>query len=442
MVTRAGETQLNDGEGTTPSNHDGTAVFKAAAQPAAPDPEPRAEPYGAAFGVPHVDGTVYDAGCRQRRRLHRDRDRQRRGQPTASGSASPARSATAPAGRRRGARWLTCEETETSRHRVVGRQRGTYQKDHGYVFEVFAGRATSLPKPIKAFGRFDHEALAVDPTRTQVYLSEDASGPNGLVLPVDGAARRQARAGIADQLGDTAGTLEAMQIRLDDGSILPDVAYVTSAQLGRPFKVRWVTGPRPRRPDDLGAQAVRRRHRHPRQEVRGRLEQRRGRVRRQQLRLRRHRPARPTPPSTTAWSGSTTTPTRRSRWSRTSRTSVRRRGQARPKYADLTFDGPDNVTVTPWGTLVLAEDGVGASHVLSSVPGGPTYAIARNQLNIGTPHGARVLRVHRPDVLPRRRTSCSSTSRRRASPWRSPAPGRRTCPEPFAATAAAAGYAP
>ena len=32
---------------------------------------------------------------------------------------------------------------------------------------------------------------------------------------------------------------------------------------------------------------------------------------------------------------------------------------------------------------MLAEDGVGASHVLSSVPGGPTYAIARNMLNIG-----------------------------------------------------------
>jgi hypothetical protein len=55
-----------------------------------------------------------------------------------------------------------------------------------------------------------------------------------------------------------------------------------------------------------------------------------------------------------------------------------------PKYPDMVFDGPDNVTVTPWGTLVLAEDGAGASHVLSSVPGGPTYAIARNQLNIGT----------------------------------------------------------
>ena len=55
---------------------------------------------------------------------------------------------------------------------------------------------------------------------------------------------------------------------------------------------------------------------------------------------------------------------------------------------DDQFDGPDNVTVTPWGTLVLAEDGVRASHVLSSVPGGPTYAIARNQLSIGTTNGA------------------------------------------------------
>jgi len=56
----------------------------------------------------------------------------------------------------------------------------------------------------------------------------------------------------------------------------------------------------------------------------------------------------------------------------------------KPRYDGVVFDGPDNVAVTPWGTLVLAEDGVGASHVLSSVPGGATYAIARNQLNIGT----------------------------------------------------------
>src|SRR3546814_18412438 len=50
------------------------------------------------------------------------------------------------------------------------------------------------------------------------------------------------------------------------------------------------------------------------------------------------------------------------------------------KYDDLTFAGPDHVTVTPLGSLVLAEDGVGASHVSSALPGGHAHAIARNML--------------------------------------------------------------
>jgi len=40
------------------------------------------------------------------------------------------------------------------------------------------------------------------------------------------------------------------------------------------------------------------------------------------------------------------------------------------------------------GTLILAEDGVKASHVLSSVPGAPNYASARNQLSNGASTGA------------------------------------------------------
>jgi hypothetical protein len=46
------------------------------------------------------------------------------------------------------------------------------------------------------------------------------------------------------------------------------------------------------------------------------------------------------------------------------------------KYDDYNFDSPDNVTVTPWGTLVLAEDGVRASHDLLLVPG---EAVAQQQ---------------------------------------------------------------
>jgi len=64
--------------------------------------------------------------------------------------------------------WLTCEETEDApaTHDV--------RREHGYVFEVPA-RATGLvdPVPLKAMGRFEHEAVAIDPRTGIVYLTED-----------------------------------------------------------------------------------------------------------------------------------------------------------------------------------------------------------------------------------------------------------------------------
>ncbi len=64
--------------------------------------------------------------------------------------------------------WLTCEETEIApaTHNVM--------REHGYVFEVPAA-ATGLvdPVPLKAMGRFDHEAVCVDPRTGIVYLTED-----------------------------------------------------------------------------------------------------------------------------------------------------------------------------------------------------------------------------------------------------------------------------
>ncbi|MDC7681874.1 DUF839 domain-containing protein [Asticcacaulis sp. BYS171W] len=63
--------------------------------------------------------------------------------------------------------WLTCEETEQQAPNGV-------KKDHGYVFEV-PSSATGLVKaePIRAMGRFDHEAVAIDPKTGIVYLTED-----------------------------------------------------------------------------------------------------------------------------------------------------------------------------------------------------------------------------------------------------------------------------
>ncbi len=66
--------------------------------------------------------------------------------------------------------WLTCEETTVRADDVL-------EKDHGYVFEVPAKENPTLadPVPLKAMGRFNHEAVAVDPKTGIVYLTEDDS---------------------------------------------------------------------------------------------------------------------------------------------------------------------------------------------------------------------------------------------------------------------------
>ena len=63
--------------------------------------------------------------------------------------------------------WLSCEES------VLTPSAGLTQS-HGYIFEVPA-TATGLvkPEPLKAMGRFNHEAAAVDPRTGIVYLTED-----------------------------------------------------------------------------------------------------------------------------------------------------------------------------------------------------------------------------------------------------------------------------
>lgn len=57
--------------------------------------------------------------------------------------------------------WLTCEETFS-----------TVRERHGYIFEVpLEGKGD--PAPYTAMGRFNHEAVAVDPRTGYVYETED-----------------------------------------------------------------------------------------------------------------------------------------------------------------------------------------------------------------------------------------------------------------------------
>ncbi len=71
--------------------------------------------------------------------------------------------------------WLSCEEcfedpgVRPTRGRDIHRERR-----HGYVFEVpWQSDGPVTPKPLRAMGRFEHEAAAVNPASGIVYMTED-----------------------------------------------------------------------------------------------------------------------------------------------------------------------------------------------------------------------------------------------------------------------------
>jgi secreted PhoX family phosphatase len=123
--------------------------------------------------------------------------------------------------------WLTCEETE-----FIG------DKRHGYVFEVDAHGRRTTGEPLKALGRYAHEAVAIDPGTNVAYLTEDAGGPNGLLYRFR-PTRRSGR------FGDYAagGTLEAMQAWTRAGNPIDDLSQIT--KVGTSLRVEWVPVPVP-----------------------------------------------------------------------------------------------------------------------------------------------------------------------------------------------------
>ena len=63
--------------------------------------------------------------------------------------------------------WLSCEEITSGR-------RDGFDQPHGYIFEVPADATGPVdPVPLRAMGRFIHEAIAVDPNTGIVYETED-----------------------------------------------------------------------------------------------------------------------------------------------------------------------------------------------------------------------------------------------------------------------------
>jgi secreted PhoX family phosphatase len=139
--------------------------------------------------------------------------------------------------------WLTCEE-DVTRAAVPLRGGQRVGQDHGWIFEVpAAAEGLVQPVPLKAMGRFYHEAAAVDARSGMVFLTEDRD--DGLFYRFIPRTRQK----LAD-----GGRLQALAI---DG--LPD-SRNRSAVAFEPAswkKVRWVDIENPESPaDDLRKQGA------------------------------------------------------------------------------------------------------------------------------------------------------------------------------------------
>jgi len=245
--------------------------------------------------------------------------------------------------------WLSCEETT----RRAGSDRLV---DHGYIFEVPADAESGLvnPIPLKAMGRFEHEAAAVDPRTGIVYLTEDQR---------DSLFYRF----IPEKPGDLAagGRLQALAVK-ERKSLDTTNHDEQTVGLGQTLEIYWVDLEDPESPDD----SLRARGRAEGAAVFVRGEglwygndsayftttegggQQIGQIWRYQ----------PSPQE--GMTGEAATPGRLTLF-------------VEPNDASL-MDMCDNLTVAPWGDLIVCEDGNLTDYIRGVTPKGELYTLARN----------------------------------------------------------------
>jgi secreted PhoX family phosphatase len=357
LVAQSGVTTLESGE-PTPDDPDGTAAFVRHGGNGSVLVMNHEIGGGEANRVPLVPGFVYDAkagGGTTTLEVDKDGNRIREYVSLAGTHNNCA------GGRTPWQTWLTCEETEAI---LSGGKR------HGYVFEVdpYDQDANRDPQPIKALGRFAHESCTVDPQTGAIYQTEDAGNPNGLLFrftPPDAAL--PLGAGSLRALADDAGTLAAMKASTPGGAHVPDLSVVRTP--GTTLRVQWVDVP----DRDATTTSVRKQFANNQVTRSRKLEG--------------------------MWWGDGGTYFVAS-FARTSDGSAAQHdGQVwfldplddtielkiwfayTPADQDGDPDGPDNITVSPYGGVILAEDGEGASHLVGSSQSGEVFFFARNELD-------------------------------------------------------------
>ncbi|GAA0615609.1 DUF839 domain-containing protein [Kribbella sandramycini] len=257
--------------------------------------------------------------------------------------------------------WLTCEETE-----LKAGESG-YTKDHGFIFEVdpYDDRRNRNPFALKEMGRFQHEAVAIDPATGIVYETEDA-----FVAPLGGFYRflpNRPRGGWGSLRAG--GVLEAMYI-----PGLPDLSVVQEA--GTVFRgVKWLKVPDPLartesvRSQDYGKQIT------GGYKLEGCWWGTRDRCVYFVSSF-----ATVELGSKVAHNGQVWRYDPRKHTLRLEVIFKRHEPGTEPEY-----DSPDNITMSPYGGLMMCEDGLGEQHILGTTEDGEVFKFAKNTVNIGTP---------------------------------------------------------
>ena len=363
VVAEAGKTTLADGGEPTPSDPDGTHAFATATGiTLVNNHEIRGDEE---FTVPVRDGLTYDpggGGGTTNIELSGTGERIRE-YVSVAGTVNNCAGGATPWGT-----WLTCEETEN-------KAGGALRHDHGFVFEVSpvgAENPGNSPEPLTFLGRYAHEAVAIDPATKVCYLTEDATEPNGLLYrwqpPAGFAPASWALRDLRRSAGDTAGALQAMRC-LRGGQHVQDLSEATEP--GTAFDVEWVEVP-----DRLATTTSTRKQFTDDQITRSRkfegavwgnggafivasyARAEDGSTREHDGQIWFYEPTASRITLKTIFAVNTT-----------------------PDQDGTNYDGPDNITVSPHGGVIVAEDGEGMQHLLGVTDAGEAFPIARNDLN-------------------------------------------------------------
>ncbi len=247
--------------------------------------------------------------------------------------------------------WISCEETTQPKE-------GPYEADHGYNFEVPSkGSGLAAPIPLEEMGRFNHEAIAVHEAGGVVYETEDR-GDGLLYRFIPNEKQNLAKGGRLQALAI------ADQPRLDTRNWREP-----ALKQGESAAVRWIDLEDPRSPkDDLRKQGS----------SKGAAIFARGEG---------------------IWTdgddiyfactdGGEAKSGQIFKYTASSAEGTAAEGRALGKL-QLFLESPgkrileyaDNLTIAPWGDIIICGDGDGIDYVVGITPEAKAYQLARNAMN-------------------------------------------------------------